>query len=269
MLKFLQIVYMKLIITLLGFDVLETISDAKHNDGKLFKFKHGKTETYRTDRICKNINNSGYIKLNDSLIEAAELLINNFSPFDKPTTMADKYVFSKEAARYLYSGIVGDSGRFLYNSTTPHTFEIAGLLVSKGLLLSQEVYQPMYQKNIQDLRVTAYVLTHFEVSPHGVAYYVLSEEIQKELQITVERGKENINQFANIDGIEIWCSITQDTKRNRWKVSIRSKALAVNEVASHFKGGGHDQASGAEIPTLDELPKLIQELDDLIVSHSK
>lgn len=79
-----------------GFDVLETVSDAKHNDGKLFKFKHGQTETYRTDRICKNINNSGYIKLNDSLIEAAELLINKFSPFDRPITMADKYVFSKE-----------------------------------------------------------------------------------------------------------------------------------------------------------------------------
>lgn len=217
-------------------------------------------------KIDHHPNRDGYGNINvvaDELAAASELVANMLFLFPK------KYVFSKEAARYLYSGIVGDSGRFLYNSTTPHTFEIAGLLVSKGLLLSQEVYQPMYQKNIQDLRVTAYVLTHFEVSPHGVAYYVLSEEIQKELQITVERGKENINQFANIDGIEIWCSITQDTKRNRWKVSIRSKALAVNEVASHFKGGGHDQASGAEITTLDELPKLIQELDDLIVSHSK
>lgn len=79
-----------------GFDVLETVSDVDHNDGMLFKFKHGNTETYRTDRIRKNVNNSGYIKLNDNLIDSAESLINKYSPFDKPTTMADQYVFSKE-----------------------------------------------------------------------------------------------------------------------------------------------------------------------------
>jgi phosphoesterase RecJ-like protein len=32
---------------------------------------------------------------------------------------------SKEAARYFYIGLVGDSGRFQYSSTTAHTFAIA------------------------------------------------------------------------------------------------------------------------------------------------
>lgn len=199
----------------------------------------------------------------EELAAASELVANMLFLFPDP------YFVSKKCAEYLYSGIVGDSGRFLFNSTTAHTFEIARLLVATGIQLSQDVYQKMYRKSIQDLRVTAYVLTHFQVSPQGVAYYVLSEEIQNELEITVERGKENINQFANIEGIEIWCSITQDTKRNRWKVSIRSKQIPVNGVASHFNGGGHDQASGAEIPTLDQLPSLIQELDNLILSYKE
>ncbi len=197
----------------------------------------------------------------EELAAASELVSNMLFTFPS------KYVVSKKCAQYLYSALVGDSGRFMFNSTTAHTFEIAKLLINTGIDLSKDVYQKMYQKNIQDLRVTAYVLTHFSVSPHGVAYYVLNEEIQKELQITFERGKENINQFANIQGIEIWCSITEDRAHNRWKVSIRSKGIAINGVASKYKGGGHDQASGAEIATLDELPHLIDDLDELIKSN--
>lgn len=194
----------------------------------------------------------------DELAAASELIANMLYLYPK------KYHVSRLCAQYLYTALVGDSGRFLFNSTTPHTFEIARLLIQTGFNLSRDVYQKMYRKNIQDLRVTAYVLTHFQVSPKGVAYYVLNEELQQELQITVERGKENINQFSNIEGIHIWCSITEDRKNHRWKVSIRSKEIAVNHVASQFKGGGHEQASGAEIATLDELPLLIAALDQLI-----
>lgn len=198
----------------------------------------------------------------DELAAASELVANMLFRFPK------EYYVSQTCAQYLYSGLVGDSGRFLFNSTSTHTFEIAKLLINTGFNLSKDIYQKMYQKNIQDLRVTAYVLTHFNVSAHGVAYYVLNEEIQNELQITFERGKENINQFSNIQGIEIWCSITEDRAHNRWKVSIRSKNLAVNEIARKYHGGGHDQASGAEIYSLDELPNLINDLDNLIVTHN-
>ena len=175
-----------------------------------------------------------------------------------------KYRISQECARYLYSALVGDSGRFLFNSTTAITFEVAKRLISTGFNLSKDVYQKMYQKQIEDLRVTAYVLNNFIVSPKGVAYYVLTEEIQEELNITFERGKENLGQLANIEGIHIWCSITENRARNRWKVSIRSKEIKVNGVATKYNGGGHDQASGAEIYSLDELPSLIADLDALI-----
>ena len=90
------------------------------------------------------------------------------------------------------------------------------------------------------------------------------EDIQRELNITFERGKENLGQLANIEGIHIWCSITENKENNKWKVSIRSKEIKINGVAEKYHGGGHDQASGAEIYSLDELPSLIADLDALI-----
>lgn len=197
----------------------------------------------------------------DELASCSELVVNILLSF------GSKYVISQEAAKYFYGAIVGDSGRFLFNSTSTHTFEIANQLISTGFDLSKDVYQKMYVKQIDDLKVTAYVLGHFKVSKAGVAYYVLPFDIQQKLKITPERGKENVNVFSNIDGIEVWCSITENPPANNWKVSIRSKEFAINGVAAHYNGGGHDQASGCEIASLDELPALIKELDAVIKAN--
>lgn len=195
--------------------------------------------------------------VHDELASCAELVVNMLLYFNKP--------ISKEAAHYFYSGIAGDSGRFLYNSTSSHTFAISKLLLETGLDLSRDVYQKMYQKCIDDLKVTAYVLNDFKVSKGGVAYYVLPNNIQEELKITVERGKENVNLFANIEGINAWCSITEDPSKNEWRVSIRSKETPINGVAEMFGGGGHDQASGCRLKDISELDSLITELDKLFI----
>ena len=174
----------------------------------------------------------------------------------------ENYVLSKEAASYLYSGIAGDSGRFQYSSTSEVSFITASYLLAAGIELS-EVYNRMYQKKIDDLKVTAYILNNFFVSEHGVAYYVLDDAIQKELNITTERGKENVNLFSNIEGINAWCSVTEDVKDHCWRVSIRSKGTPINGVAAKWEGGGHAQASGAKVNNLDLLPEFIDDLDKL------
>lgn len=191
-----------------------------------------------------------------SMAAASELVCNMIYNFK------GNYVMSKQAASYFYIALVGDSGRFMYSSTTTHTFQIAEQLLKSDIEISK-IYQTMYEKKIDDLKVTAYILNHFDVSPHGVAYYVLTLDTQKQLNITTERGKENVNLFANIDGINAWCSITEDNKEPCFRISIRSKEKPINEVARMFEGGGHAQASGAKINSLDELPKFINELDKL------
>ena len=201
--------------------------------------KYGKVQLVRTDACA-----------------AAEIITDVLLSFK------GNYVLSKEAASYLYSGIAGDSGRFQYSSTSKASFITASYLLDAGIDLT-EVYNKMYQKKIDDLKVTAYILNHFTVSDYGVAYYVLDDAIQKELNITTERGKENVNLFSNIEGINAWCSITEDIKDHCWRISIRSKGTAINGVAAKWEGGGHAQASGAKIDNLDQLPAFIKDLDEL------
>ncbi|MBP5216439.1 MAG: bifunctional oligoribonuclease/PAP phosphatase NrnA [Bacilli bacterium] len=172
----------------------------------------------------------------------------------------------KEAASYLYIGLVGDSGRFLFSSTKEHTFAVAQELLKCGIELTS-IYQKMYEKTIHSLEVQAYVLSHFSVSPHGVSYYLLPCDVQEKLAITTELGKENVNMFSNIKEINAWCSITQDPnpKEPCWRISIRSKGKDISGVANKWGGGGHAQASGAKIDDLSQLEAFIKDLDDLFV----
>ena len=223
------------------------ISDPRFKKAK-FKIKidhHPEVEKYGKIQVVKT-----------NACAAAEIITDMLLSFK------GNYVLSKEAASYLYSGIAGDSGRFQYSSTSETSFITASYLLAAGVDLS-EVYNKMYQKKLDDLKVTAYILNNFSVSEHGVAYYVLNDAIQKELQITTERGKENVNLFSNIEGINAWCSITEDPKDNCWRVSIRSKGTPINGVAAKWEGGGHAQASGAKINNLDQLPLFIDDLDKL------
>ena len=199
----------------------------------------------------------GKVSIVDTTTAAASEIV-----VDMLLNFKGKYVISQTAAFYFLSALIGDSGSFKYSSTSQHTFAVAGELLKTGVDISS-VHQKMFVKQLDDLKVTAYILNHFEVSPKGVAYYILNAEIQKELKITTERGKENVNLFANIDGINAWCSITEDPKDNCWRVSIRSKQVSINGVATMFEGGGHAQASGAKLNSLDDLPRFIGELDKL------
>lgn len=176
---------------------------------------------------------------------------------------------SKEAARHFYIALVGDSGRFMFSSTSPHTFAIAQALLATGIDISA-IYLTMYEKTINSLQNQAYVLSHFHVSPHGVAYYLLPKEVQEELHITPELGKENVNLFSNIKGINAWCSITEDPnpKDYCWRVSIRSKRKDISGVANKWEGGGHAQASGAKIVDIADLDKFIADLDALFVEDN-
>ncbi|MCQ2814809.1 MAG: bifunctional oligoribonuclease/PAP phosphatase NrnA [Bacilli bacterium] len=201
----------------------------------------------------------GNVAVTDTTCAAASEVVVNML-----LTIKGNYMLSENAAKYFYIGLVGDSGRFQYSSTSTHTFAVASHLLNSGINIS-DIYQNMYLKKIDDLKVTAYILNHFDVSKDGIAYYVLDAKIQNELNITTERGKENVNLFANIDGINAWCSVTEDPnpKDPCWRVSIRSKNKPINQVAAMFEGGGHAQASGARLNTIEDLPRLVEELGKL------
>lgn len=169
----------------------------------------------------------------------------------------------KKCAKYLYSGIVGDSGRFEFNTTSSHTFEMAMSLISKGIDLN-DIYRNMYLHDENDLQVIAHILTHYKSTKKGVAYYIMNRKDLEKFRITTSQAKDHVNLFHFVDGIKIWCAIAEDVKENCFRVSMRSENIDISKVASNYRGGGHKNASGAKLLALNELDDFINDLDKLI-----
>ena len=56
------------------------------------------------------------------------------------------YSISKKAAASLFAGLVTDSGRFMFSSVSPKTFNVASLLLATGISLQDDVYNKIYGK---------------------------------------------------------------------------------------------------------------------------
>ena len=196
--------------------------------------------------------------VDENMSAAGELLANMLIYF---TTKG--YDISKDCATYLFKSIAGDSNRFLYDSCTAHTFAICEYLMERGVHLSS-LYKEMYFEDLSELDVTRYVMDNFKVTEHGVAYYILDKETLKRFNMSADHGKDNINLFDHFNGINIRVSASEDVEKNVWRISIRSSGIAIDKIAEKYHGGGHAQASGAKVKNLEELNKMLKDLDDLL-----
>lgn len=167
-----------------------------------------------------------------------------------------------KGAEALYMGIVGDTNRFMYSSTDDRTFNAATLLFKKGIDL-QNIYDRMYLSSLNDLYVRKFILNHFQIDD-TIAYYILKNEDLQHLNITREQGSNYIHTLGSIKEFDVWIAITENTKDQNWRISLRSRHVPVNKVANQYRGGGHIYAAGATLLSLDELPALLHDIKEVI-----
>lgn len=176
--------------------------------------------------------------------------------------MKKKRILSQQAASYLYTGIVGDTGRFLYEDTDSATLRIAGDLLDSGFDKTI-IYKKMYETDVRRMEILKFCLNNYHLSEKGTCYYVLKKEDMESLKMTVDEGNLHINTFRSMKGVRCVASITWDEKRDQYRISLRSQSIKVAPAAVSFGGGGHDYAAGCFIKTLDELPEFVKACDAL------
>lgn len=165
-------------------------------------------------------------------------------------------------ANAIYLGIIGDTNRFLFKSTSSKTFEIASMLMEQGIDISS-LYNSIYLRKESDLKVNAFILNHYQTH-QKIAYYVLTEEDLQNLKLTREQGSNYVNLLSNVEEYEVWMAITQNTVANNWRVSMRSRDVVINTIAEKYSGGGHALACGATLDSLEQLPLLLKDIEEKI-----
>ena len=124
------------------------------------------------------------------------------------------WVMSKEAANALYAGIVGDTGRFLYPSTTTITFSMVSKLLEFDVDISGIAHQ-MITNPVSVSRLAGYIYQNMEISDNGVAATVLTQEHLKTYGIEEDQTHGVISLPSTVEGIHCWGLFVGTT---RWNV---------------------------------------------------
>ncbi|UEX90975.1 DHH family phosphoesterase [Staphylococcus ratti] len=171
----------------------------------------------------------------------------------------DEQLINKAIASALYLGIVGDTGRFLFNNTTPHTMNAAATLLEQDID-HHDLLNKMAEKEPYLLAFQGYVLQNFQLDEDGFCKVQITNDILKTYQIPPNEASLFVNAVAEIKGLRIWVFAVDEGTEIRCR--IRSKGIVINDVAQAFGGGGHPNASGVSVDSWDAFESLAQALKE-------
>lgn len=164
---------------------------------------------------------------------------------------------NEKASRVLYLGIVGDTGRFLFDNTTPHTMQVAAKLMEKEFHRNDLLNQ-LSERDPKLLHFQGYILQNFKYDGEGFCYIKITQDILESFNLLPNEASLFVNAVSDIKGVKAWIFAVDEGKEIRCR--IRSKGIKINHIAAKYNGGGHPNASGASVGTWEEFDALASDI---------
>lgn len=171
-------------------------------------------------------------------------------------------LLSTSAARVLYNGIVGDTGRFLYPATTSKTLKIASKLREFDFDFSAMARQ-MDSFPFKIAKLQGFIFEQLKIDKNGAACVTLTQEDLKRFDVTDAETAAIVSVPGKIDIVESWAIFVEQSD-GHYRVRLRSKSHIINEIAKRHNGGGHPLASGANSYSLEENQAIYQEIQEVL-----
>ena len=176
---------------------------------------------------------------------------------------------NKSIAKTLYTGLVSDSNRFLFNTCTPKTFRLTAKYLEDYKFDLAKLYQKLYARPLNEVRLEGYISSNMEVTENGLGYIKITDKIVKEYGVDAASAGNMVNNYNFIEEVLVWVTMTEDVNNDQIRISIRSRGPAINKVAEKYNGGGHKMAAGVKAKTFTEANKLIKDLDKVVKEYNK
>lgn len=171
------------------------------------------------------------------------------------------------ALRGLYAGLVGDTGRFRFGSTSASALNMAAELVAQGVSPPALFAQMEERASAPYLKLQGRLLAGMEILVDGrLVALTAPRSLVVELGAEAEDTSEIINEALRLETSRV-AVLFREQGTGQTKVSLRSKgAIDVNRLARRHGGGGHVNASGIVLEEgLDAArARLLPELVELV-----
>ncbi len=177
-------------------------------------------------------------------------------------TLKDELRIDKEAATYIYTGMVTDSGRFRFRDVTAETMRLAGIMLNYGID-TEWIFANLYIKEFELYKFESYVYGKIKRTKNGVAYVHITEDVKKKFDISMENASAAVSYMDSIKDSLIWIAFI-DSPDGTIRVRLRSRFMTVNELAEKYRGGGHASACGATLLDKSEIRKVLRDADALL-----
>ena len=209
-----------------------------HNIGQIHDYVLPNTREY----FIVDHHESDEETLSDNLVEesassTSEILYDFFTH--------ESWDITFPIAQAIYTGIVYDTGSFIYPKTSAKTFAIAHHLVSLGVDPNL-IYRKIYESNsISALRLQSSVLSTLELHYNQhVALVTMTKETIKECDAIYEEADTIINIPLKSESVRVSVFL-KENEQGVLRCSLRSKGnIDVAHIAQTFGGGGHKTAAG-------------------------
>ena len=179
----------------------------------------------------------------------------------------DRLRMSKKAAECIFTGMVTDSGRFMYEGVSGETMRLAGLMLEQGID-TETLYAHLYLRSFDELKFRAAIYDGMQLTPNGVAWIHVTHEMQQRFGLSFETACTCISSLSDIKGVLCWLAFI-DAADGEIRIRLRSRFAAINTIAEKYHGGGHACASGATVYSADEMQSLIQDADEHIRQYKE
>jgi phosphoesterase RecJ-like protein len=171
----------------------------------------------------------------------------------------------EKIATCLYSGIIYDTNNFANKNVSVKTFKIAGDLFALGVdnnLCYLNIFDNKSTTALKLLGMTLSTLELYELAnKKKIAFYITTAKMINECDAKIELTEDFSDEVKPSLEREVVVYFRQVGK-NRFRVSLRSLRLDVEQIAEGFGGGGHKLAAGFETEMGLEILK--KKLIDLI-----
>ena len=121
----------------------------------------------------------------------------------------------------------------------------------------------LYKRPMAEVKLFGYMAENMKITDNGLGYIKVSNDVLNKYHVDSATSGNLINEFNSIEELMVWVTATEDVNNSVIRVSMRSRGPVINKVAERFGGGGHALASGAKLPSFEEVDDLIKALDIL------
>lgn len=229
----------------------ERVDDQRYTKGKMvIKIDHHPNDDAYGDLLWVDTTASSCSEMIYELYEEGKEVAN--------------WKLSDAAARLLFAGIVGDTGRFQFPSTTAKTFKVAADLITYDFDRNQ-LFDGMYEMEQKLLNLQGYIYQNFTMDEHGAAYVKLTKELLAEHDTVPSEASLLVGCLGSVKNICSWVVFIEEGDQIR--VRLRSKGPVINTLAKEFNGGGHPLASGATAYSWEEADLVIARLKEICKAY--